>query len=72
VRKGKIPSYSQSHTCNIVFDGTFEDFVQVMEDAGFELSVAPAGLINSVSTIIIEKTPGHDDLDQTEASKYEG
>lgn len=47
-----------------MFDGTFEDLINTMEDAGFQVVFHPPGLKNSSGTLIIEKTPAHSALDQ--------
>lgn len=59
----------QTHSVNVVFDGTFDDLINELQEAGFDLQFFPPGLKNSDGTLIIERTPTHKALDEKEGSK---
>lgn len=54
----------QTHGLNVIFDGTFDDFVSEMEAAGFDVVFHPPGLVNSTGTLVVEKTPTQKALDE--------
>lgn len=61
-----MPEY-QTHSFNVLFDGTFEDLKDSLEDAGFQVQFHPPGLKNSTGTLIIEKTPQQTELENEQA-----
>lgn len=57
----------QTHSFNVLFDGTFQDLIAELEEAGFDVRFHPPGLINSAGTLVIEKTPTQKALDERQA-----
>ena len=51
----------QSHTINLIFDGTFEDFVLLLEEKGLDFDFVPPGLVNSMGTLVVYRGNSQDE-----------